>query len=75
VGAGGAQEAFVKKEFVSEKAGEGWRGLNFGFDFAEFLLGIPSVAAREGDVGLIGAGFGNKSATCRRGCNTFLQKE
>jgi hypothetical protein len=26
-------------------------------------------------VGLIGAGFGNKSATCRRGCNTFLQKE
>ena len=58
---------------MSGKAGEGWRGLSFGLEFAEFLPGIPALTACESDVGLVGAGFGDKPATRRRGHDALLQ--
>jgi hypothetical protein len=73
VGAGGAQEAFVEKEFLSDKAGELWRGVDSGMEFAEFLPWLLAFAARQGDVGLVGASFGGNPATRRGSYDIFLK--
>ena len=73
VGAGGAQKAFVKKEFLGDEPGELWRGANSGVEFAEVLPWSVAFAARQGDVGLVGTSFGGKSAARRGGYDVFLK--
>jgi hypothetical protein len=72
-GAGGAQDAFVEKEFLSDKAGELWRGADSGLEFVEFLPRFLAFAARESDVGLVGASLGDEPAARRGGYDVFLK--
>ncbi len=73
--AGGTEEAFVEKEFVSDKPCEGWLTPYCSSEYVEALPLTPAFTARESDVRLVGTILGDKPTMPRRRSDMFLKVE
>lgn len=71
--AGGAEEAFVQKEFFSDESGETRLKAHPGFEFTE-ALPVP-LATGESDMRLVGVSFAGEPALLRRGGDPLVQDQ
>jgi hypothetical protein len=75
VRAGGTEEAFVEKKFLSDKPGEAWLRAYFGFEFTEGFPLAFAFTASKSDMRLVGTSLTDEPAKLRRCGDTFLEQE
>ena len=73
--AAGRKQAFVEKEFIGDKPGEGWLSLNPGLQFADSPAAAFAFAARQRDVRMVRTRFSHEAAKAGGCRNALLERE
>ena len=72
---GGAEGAFVEKEFLCDKPDEAWLRAHRGFEFREGFPLAFAFTASKSDMRLVGTSLTVEPAEFRRCGDTFLEQE